>query len=177
MAVQINAPPESGFDNPLGMLADCHRRIEHFLHILCTVASRAKNRALTVEEISAIEAALNYFRIGGSRHTADEEESVFPRLRQKGAATLPCDIAALEQDHQNADRLHAKVEALYGQWIRRGSLDADGHRSLSASTEELDRLYKRHIRIEEEVVFPHAANTFDHATIDAIGQEFRKRRA
>jgi len=34
MAIQIGAKPDSGFDDPIGMLKDCHRRIERFLGIL-----------------------------------------------------------------------------------------------------------------------------------------------
>ncbi len=75
MGIQIGAKPDSGFDDPLGMLKDCHCRIEHFLGILCVVVERALGRTLTEEEIAAVEAALNYFRVGGQRHTADEEES------------------------------------------------------------------------------------------------------
>ena len=80
MAIQIGAKPDSGFDDPIGMLKDCHRRIEHFLNILCTVAERVGDRSLTEEEHSAVKAALQYFHTGGERHTLDEEESLFPRL-------------------------------------------------------------------------------------------------
>ena len=34
MAIQIGAKPDSGFDDPIGMLKDCHRRIVSFLGIL-----------------------------------------------------------------------------------------------------------------------------------------------
>ena len=44
MAIPIGAKPDSGFDDPIGMLKDCHRRIEHFLNILCLVADRAHIR-------------------------------------------------------------------------------------------------------------------------------------
>jgi hypothetical protein len=47
MAVQIGAKPDSGFDNPLGMLKDRHRRIESFLGFLCMLAERAQGRSLT----------------------------------------------------------------------------------------------------------------------------------
>jgi hypothetical protein len=76
MAIQIGAKLDSGFDDPIGMLEDCHRRIEHFLDILCMVTERAHTRSLTGEEQSAIKAALQYFYVGGERHTADEEESL-----------------------------------------------------------------------------------------------------
>jgi hypothetical protein len=77
VGIQIGAKPDSGFDDPIGMLTDCHRRIEHFLNILCVVAGRARNRALSHEEVEAIHGALQYFRVGGQRHTADEEERCF----------------------------------------------------------------------------------------------------
>lgn len=38
MGIQIGAKPDSGFDDPPGMLKDGRRRIEHFLGILCVVA-------------------------------------------------------------------------------------------------------------------------------------------
>ena len=65
MGIQIGAKMDSGFDNPIGMLKDCHRRIEHFLGVLCAVVERAQSRGLTEEEIAAVHAAINYFRTGG----------------------------------------------------------------------------------------------------------------
>src|ERR1700761_783023 len=85
MAIQIGAKPDSGFDDPIGMLKDCHRRIESFLGILCVVVEREQGRTLRDEERVAVQAALQYFRTGGKRHTADEEESLFPRLRKSDA--------------------------------------------------------------------------------------------
>jgi len=95
MAVQIGAKPDSGFDDPIGMLTDCHRRIEQFLEILVVVAHRAQRRALNDEESAAVRSALDYFRIGGQRHTADEELSLFPRLREAAGTAVPEDIGRI----------------------------------------------------------------------------------
>ena len=38
MPVRIGGRPEHGFDEPLGLLSDCHRRIERFLGVLAAVA-------------------------------------------------------------------------------------------------------------------------------------------
>lgn len=105
MAIQIGAKPDSGFDNPIGMLKDCHRRIEHFLDILCLVAERGHARSLTGEERSAVQAALQYFHVGGERHTADEEESLFPRLRGELTTGNLEEIDCLESDHSRRRRL------------------------------------------------------------------------
>jgi iron-sulfur cluster repair protein YtfE (RIC family) len=171
--IQIGAKPDSGFDDPLGMLKDCHRRIEHFLQILCFVAERAHGRILTGEEAAAVEAALNYFRVGGRRHTEDEEQSLFPRLMAAGGFA---EIDRLEQDHAEADEVHAEVEGLYLSWISSGSLGESEHRRLLSSTGRLRSLYQAHIQIEDNVVFPKAARILDKGAIGAIGQEFRVRR-
>lgn len=177
MGIQIGAKPDSGFDDPLGMLKDCHRRIESFLRVLCVVAERARGQKLTGEESDAIEAALHYFRVGGQRHTADEEESLFPRLRAQGVEEANDECSGLESDHERANGLHAEVETLYRRWIADGTLDAADATRLSKATEELSRLYAAHIRVEEDVVFPHAAKVLDGAAVAQMGEEFRARRA
>jgi hemerythrin-like domain-containing protein len=176
MAIQIGAKPDSGFDDPLGMLKDCHRRIESFLGILCLVVERAKGRTLTGEEKSAIQAALQYFRSGGQRHTADEEVSLFPRLRASSVGP-PQELDLLEADHREAQHLHNSVERLYLQWAGSGALSAENCDRLLLETERLRQLYAQHIEVEERIVFPHAAQVLDVRTIAAIGLEFQTRRS
>jgi hemerythrin-like domain-containing protein len=180
MAVQIGAKPDCGFDDPIGMLKDCHRRIERFLNIFFVVAKRAPGRALTEEEKSAVLSAMNYFHQGGKRHTADEEESLFPRLRAKLQAELSAAeierIENLESDHRLADQLHLTVDAIYSTWIEADRLSAEDELDLHSATDEMKKLYEAHIRIEEEIVFPRAAQSLDKESIAAIGEEIRLRR-
>lgn len=177
MAIQIGAKPDAGFDDPLGMLKDCHRRIENFLRILCTVAQRANGRALTQEENEAIHATLHYFHVGGVRHNADEEESLFPRMRAEAAPVSELEeIAGLESEHRVAAELHVEVEHLYKSWIDRGSLAASQAEQLQNATTRLEALYARHIVIEETVVFPRAAASLAPQTLAAISAEFKARR-
>ena len=173
MGIQIGAKLDSGFDDPIGMLKDCHRRIEHFLGILSTVVERAENRSLTEDEAAAVQAAINYFRTGGQRHTVDEEESLFPRLVAAGGCG---ELEALEHDHAEAGQLHTDVEMLYQSWISGGSLDGLQLRRLQSSTTRLRNLYQAHIAIEDNTVFPKAAKMLNRSAIEAIGQEFRARR-
>jgi hemerythrin-like domain-containing protein len=176
MGIQIGAKPDSGFDNPIGMLTDCHRRIEHFLNILCVVVEQAAGRALTDEEKGAVQSALQYFRVGGQRHTADEEESLFPRLRAASATVTLKELSGLESDHRDADDLHRAADTLYTAWIATGPLSPDDEQRLLLITKRLRHLYEEHIRVEEQTVFPLAAQMLDTGTIAAIGREFRKRR-
>ena len=177
MAIQIGAKPDSGFDDPIGMLKDCHRRIEHFVGILGVVAGRARGRGLSGEEIGAVQAALHYFREGGRRHTADEEQSLFPRLRAAIAADECAEIAGLEQDHGEADGLHAAADALYTRWIDAGRLSQEDSDQLARAIERLGSLYREHIALEDNVLFPRAAERLSREALAEIGLEFRARRA
>jgi hemerythrin-like domain-containing protein len=177
MGIQIGAKPDSGFDDPIGMLQDCHRRIEQFLHILCLVVDRAPGRPLTSEERAAVESALHYFRVGGRRHTADEEESLFPRMRaDEAAAGAVGEIDALEADHREANELHDAVDKLYSVWAEGQPLSPEEEGRLRASMQRLKHLYDGHIKVEENLVFPAASKALDRETIASIGEEFRERR-
>jgi hemerythrin-like domain-containing protein len=176
MPVQIGAKLDSGFDNPLGMLQDCHRRIERFLAILCDVADRAHARALTDEEAAAVRASLAYFREGGRRHTADEEESLFPRMRNLAAPGTLDPIDRLQEDHREADQLHDDIDRLYSDWLSSGALDPGRQQAMLSKTQRLRELYSEHIHTEEATVFPAAARILDRDALAAIGCEFRARR-
>jgi hemerythrin-like domain-containing protein len=175
--IQIGAKPDAGFDDPIGMLKDCHRRIENFLNILCVVVDRANERALTGEEATAIHAALNYFRVGGKRHNADEEQSLFPRMRAADAAAQSGEIGGLEHDHREAGEMHHRIDELYSVWISEGLLTPEQHGELAATAGNLKQIYEHHIELEETVVFPRAARMLEPDAIAAMGQEFRARRA
>ena len=176
MAVQIGAKPDSGFDDPIGMLADCHRRIERFLNILCRVAERAEGRALSGEEYEAIEAALKYFQESGSRHNKDEEESIFPRLRSAHAAVM-VEVDRLESEHRETEALHKECSELYARWMAEEGLHGVDRSRLRAVVARLERIYREHIRLEEDVVFPCAARLLDRRAVTAVGAEFQARRA
>ena len=101
------------FDDPIGVLKDCHRKIRRSLHVLWVIADRAAGRELTSDEIAAVRSAMNCLRVDGSRHTADEEQSLFPRLRAQTISGDSEDLIALEVNRRQTDRLSAIVEAFY----------------------------------------------------------------
>ena len=178
MGIQIGAKPDAGFDDPLGMLKDCHRRIERFLGVLCLVVERAPGRELTEEERAAVQAALSYFRAGGLRHTRDEEDSLFPRMRAAGIDPAEIErVGGLEHDHRVADDLHNETDRLYTSWLENRRLEAAQESVLRQATQQLKALYATHIDVEEKQVFPCAAEHLDKAALAEMGREFQARRA
>ena len=177
MAVQIGSKNHS-FSEPTGLLSDCHRRIEMFLRTLESVSSLI-DKPLDKQAQTALESALRYFREAAPKHTADEEESLFPRLRQVHRPEVEAAVRtldALEHDHLHADRLHAEVDRLGQKCRHQGSLspsDAAGFRTRIA---ELAVIYKDHIRVEDEVVFPVAGRMLSESDKAQIASEMASRR-
>ncbi len=179
MPITIGKKPESSFSDPLGLLSDCHRRIEHFLGLLITVTTQARGGTLSEEQREALDAALRYFREAAPKHTEDEERSLFPRMRESRDEQVRAaldTIATLEEDHGVVDRGHAEVDALVDQWISEGSLPATDAQRLVIVLEELQAIYQRHIAIEDHDVFPLAGRILDASTIATLGREMATRR-
>ena len=169
---------ESDFSNPLGLLSDCHRRIEQFLQVLIQVAGRAAGAALDTGQREAFEKALVYFRNSAPKHTADEEDSLFPRLRESGnaEAALQC-MAELEEDHQVVARDHERVDAVGRQWLETGTISSNDLRQLREALVRLSETYRRHIAVEDRELFPLAARVLPPDQLAEVGREMAGRRA
>lgn len=176
MPVQIGRK-ESDFSNPLGLLGDCHRRIERFLEVLIRVASQDASAPLGQPEREALEKALDYFRNSAPKHTADEEVSLFPRLRGSGSAPaeLKC-LAELEDDHQAAARDHELADVLGRQWLEAGAIASDKLDRLRRALERLSNMYRHHIAVEDQELFPLAARVLPADQLADVGQEMAERR-
>jgi hemerythrin-like domain-containing protein len=178
MPIQIGQRPDHGFDQPLGLLSDCHRRIEHFLSVLVRITDDAAGGPLTPSYRSALEGALRYFAVAAPKHTADEEVSLFPRLRRSGDPALADALASLdtlEHDHDEADTRHGAVDRLGRQWLVDAALPADRVAELRDHLARLQALYARHIALEDREVFPAAARALDRVELARIGEEMAAR--
>ncbi|MCC6391119.1 MAG: hemerythrin domain-containing protein [Bryobacterales bacterium] len=179
MPVIIGAKRESNFTDPIGMLGDCHGRIVRFLQVLVTLSSHVNGGQLNSEQRSALATSLLYFREAAPKHTADEEESLFPRLRRlrkPETAALLAKVDSLEEEHACADRSHAEVDRLGQLWLQQGQLPAEDAARFSVLVNQLSELYRRHIGIEDREVFPFAAAALAAEDREAIGAEMAARR-
>ena len=177
MPIQIGQKKESDFSDPLGLLSDCHRRIERFLGVLIKICHKRNGGTIAADERSALETALTYFRNAAPKHTADEEDSLFPRMRASGGAEAALDcLARLEGDHQTASQDHRIVDTLGTRWLEQGTLDADRARELDQALERLSGLYARHIAIEDTELFPLAGRVLNKGELAAVGEEMAIRR-
>lgn len=177
----INQPHIPDFTDPLRLLVHCHERIEAQLSALERAAEilRPGDRQSLTQAFAAIDGAIAHFAVPGVKHTEDEEISLFPRLRQHGGsagAEVDSAIAELESQHRSAEDLHSEFDAFVATLPRDGSADARELDCFGGLVAYLTTLYRPHIMLENNVVFPVAARVLPAGEIHALGEEMRARR-
>ena len=178
MPVQIGATTHS-FDDPTALLSDCHRRVEMFMGALRSVADVC-HQPLNDATRRGLDLALRYFREAAPKHTADEEQSLFPRLRQIDNPELRAALAhldALEEDHRWAEPLHDIVDIIGNEYLAKGELTPAKAGDFREAVLQLAEMYRRHIEIEDKEVFPVAAKVVSAELKAEIAKEMGARRA
>jgi hemerythrin-like domain-containing protein len=179
MPIAIGQKLGSDFRNPLGLLSDCHRRIERFLDGLISISEAAQGNKLNDLQRQQFEVALRYFREAASKHTLDQEESLFPRLRAREDSESQAAFALLDSlhgDHTEAEIRHRKVDELGRAWLADERLSPDNTRILISLLEDLRTTYEEHITVEDNELFPFAGRILDRAELEGMAQEMAARR-
>ncbi|MBA4150232.1 MAG: hemerythrin domain-containing protein [Verrucomicrobia bacterium] len=177
--IQIGEKPSPTFAQPLELMSDCHRRVEMFLRALILVSEQAQGGALNKMQRDEFETALRYFREAAPNHTADEEQSLFPRMRKLDTDEVKIalrKIEALEADHQVAKVAHEIVEKLGQRWLALNALTGQEVSELNTELKRLAAIYVDHIRIEDNEVFPLAHKVLSATELNEVGHEMARRR-
>lgn len=179
MPVRLGSKGQPGFDEPIAMMMDCHRRIESFLGVIGRVTERFGGGPLDDEAATALRKSLRYFREAAPKHTADEEESLFPELRgvdSPEAAALLESAEALEAQHRQAEVVHARVNETLDRWLEHGTLDAARTDALRTDLAHLGAIYQEHIAYEDGTLFPAALDMLDAEALSRVGRGMAARR-
>jgi hemerythrin-like domain-containing protein len=164
---------ESSQQTPRNLLLACHERIRHFT----AMARRlAENPAAPLEQVAdAADAIHRYFSVALPLHEADENVSIDPRLQAAGS---PETAQASEEMVLQHRRLNAVIKQLLPLWdaLCREPEKLPGFvPRLVQLVSELESLWEKHLRLEEEIVFP-AMERMPPRELEAILREMRERR-
>ena len=164
--VRIGSKPPPSFDDPVGVLETCHRKIEERLAALVRAAAAPSHP----ETANVLRDFMQYFDTGGVKHTLDEEASIFPRVRAEGEAADEL-LETLEAEHRTAEAIYLAVRTVAQRIIDAPDAAAD----LATQAAALDAAYREHIAREESALFPRI-RALDAAQLRAIGLEMKLRR-
>jgi hemerythrin-like domain-containing protein len=159
-----------GFDDPMGVLRACHRRMERQLATLGRLCRHVPANHADSDARTAAAAIIRYFDTAAANHHADEERTLLPRLlRVRPDLSDLC--SQIEDEHADLGdrwrRLRPRLAAV--------AVGRSGYLPLR----EVDAFrmgYTTHIAKEEESLFDVAQTALDAAILAEIGEEMAARR-
>lgn len=179
MPVSIGSQPDHSFEQPIGLLGDCHRRIERFLAAQLEIAQTARGGRMDERQSEAMEKSRRYFAKAAPWHTQDEELSLFPKLQVSNNPQVHntlAQVARLELQHRQAQAMHEEVDALIERWLEDKVLSQRDAQQLLDLLTSLQVVYQEHIAFEDNVLFPLAMRVLTPSQIRQIGREMAARR-
>lgn len=153
--------PSAGFDDPLEVLDACHDRVRRFSDLAIRIAERVRANGIDEDVRSAARSVTRYFDEAGPNHHRDEEDDLFPILREHDAEL----VARLCADHRRLEALWQEVRARLEDFTLEPGLAG-----------EFAAAYRDHIASEEERLLPLARRVLDEAAIARLGASMAARR-
>lgn len=170
-SVSVPQPSACATLGAFDILAHCH---EHILERLSRLSALAddlqRDPAFDERKLAQVADVLAFLDTVIPIHSADEEQTLFPRLRKlpRFAGTDGTPMDCMEQEHVGHRRLLAAFRR--DVMLRR---PADAARAARAIVAE----YREHIAKENEVLFPFAREALDDPRAEAaMADEMRARR-
>lgn len=159
-----------GFDDPLGMLAACHRRIEQACETLTRLPAHLSRHGTDAALCEAAAAVLRYFDTAAVDHHDDEERNLFPLL-ERAQPNRSCDLVeTLTLEHEEQARLWRVLRAQLAALAQGGNgLDAALVARFVAANRE-------HLAFEDAHVLPLAARVLDAHDLSRLGRAMAARR-
>jgi iron-sulfur cluster repair protein YtfE (RIC family) len=163
--------PEDAVD----LLTGCHDRIRHFTGVAVKLAHA---RGSATEEIRQAAAGVHrYYTVSLPLHEADEEDTLRPRLESISDGKVRHALMAMSDQHMAIDELLERLLPLLVMVRNHPDALSGAGAEMCSITEALDEMFRAHLQMEEEVIFP-AIRTALAATQQAeMVREMQGRRA
>lgn len=166
-------PAAPGMDEPLEILEACHGRIEHQLQTLGRLLAHLPRAGADNQAADAARGILRYFDLAGPHHHADEEQDLFPCLRQVAAhdTALQALIDRLLVQHQGLESAWAELR---GQLV--AVVEGQANALQKVTVEMFSRRYRDHIALENCTLLPEAWRYLDAAAEEKLSAAMVARR-
>ncbi|MDP3813336.1 MAG: hemerythrin domain-containing protein [Hydrogenophaga sp.] len=169
--------PAAGFEAPCEMLGACHERVERMLGLLAKLQQHVLVRGWDESVASAACDVMRYFDLAAPLHHEDEERHVFPPLLAGDNTALRQVVQGLLQDHRDMEAAWVAVRAALAS-VAQAPPPGWAHFSPQeeAAVIGFTRLYDRHLREEDGLVYPAAQAGLSLEALQAMSADMMRRR-
>lgn len=169
--------PAAGFEAPFEMLGACHERVERMLGLLEKLQQHVRARGWDESVASAARDVMRYFDQAAPLHHEDEERHVFPPLLASDDAALRGVVQRLQQDHRDMAIAWAAARVVLAS-VAQAPPTGWAHFSpqQEATLAGFSRLYDRHLREEDGLVYPAAQAGLSREALQAMSADMMRRR-
>jgi hemerythrin-like domain-containing protein len=168
----LTAQPKS--EDAVDLLLGCHQRIRHFTGVAVKLAHA---QGATPNEVAQAAAGVHrYYSVSLPLHEADEDQTLRPRLGAIADDRIGHALLAMSDQHQAIDELIERLLPLLVMVKNNpDALHAVGGEMCSI-TQALDEMFRGHLQLEEEVIFPAIRSVLQDNTRAEILREMQERR-
>lgn len=169
---RIEPLPENLFREPIDCLHADHFR----LRLICDSLERVFSTPTATEAPAAAQIVWDFLGADFARHVADEEEDVFPLLRDRSTSDSAAGVmlARVIEEHRNNDRLLHQLRPGLNRII--AGLPPDSAAGLDRVATEFVGSLRQHLAWEESHVFPMARRCLSAGDLVTIGRRMAARR-
>lgn len=138
--------PDAGYDDPVGMWLACHERVKRFAAMLGRLSTHLDANGADEEAQRAATSIRRYFNEAAPRHHEDEEEDLFPLLRERAAddSEVHAAMDAIEAEHLELAGVWREVDSLLARVTAGERVEIP-----QALAQRFASAYDRHIAVEE----------------------------
>ncbi len=159
--------------DPVGRLLECHDKLRKFS---ATAVRLADSHDGTPDEIrDAAAGVARYFTQALPRHTADEDESLLPRLRGLDDA-LDRELTEMEREHRAHEGPIAELIGMCHALSEAPERLDEVRPELKRVAAQVDEDFGVHLAREENIIFPAVQRLLDDEAQNAIANEMSGRR-
>lgn len=157
------------FDDPIALLLACHEKVRRFAHLSLRLDAHLAAHGVDSEASTAAGNILRYFDVAAPLHHADEEDDLFPALRELGDPAVSKALDVLEAEHVELAALWRAVRP----WLE--AIAKQGSPVRPVALNDFATRYIAHANREEAAVYP-AAQRLARTTLDQLGKHMSQRR-
>lgn len=166
--------PVATLDHPIEHIVAWHTRTEERLAVLDHAGEFLETKA--TEALTAIHSVLGYFESSGHLHTADEEESIFPRLRPHLTPAELAEIELLETKHTETKEVYSALKAAV-EALDQAPESAELRLRYTSLVQRFSTLYRAHMEFENRQLVRIARHSLTSSDLAAISAEMKARRS